>query len=439
MATASTSDKPPAHPDRGLAHHHPRHRRRGRFGLLKQLGPGLITGAADDDPSGIGTYSQLGAQFGLGMIWTVPVSLPLAAAVEELAARLGLAGKRGLAALIKENFPRPVLYAAALLVTGANTFNIGADLGAMDASLRLVIAIPFLPLLITITAVLLVLEVLVAYHQYARLLRFLTLSLFAYIAVLAVVHVDWGAVVRAMVVPQLRFSRDYLGGLVAIFGTTISPYLMFWQASEEVEETQELMGNERRVSARRLLGMRVDVLVGMASAVSIMFAILVASAFTLGAHGVTNIGTADQAAAALKPLAGPFAGLLFALGVVGTGALAVPVLAGSTGYALAETFGWHEGLSSTFKSARGFYLVIIVSMLAGLVMNLVHVDPIKALVYSAVLNGLAAPPLIFLMILLGNKKKVLGNKVSGRLSNIVVGAACLLMVALPVLYLLQRA
>jgi len=341
--------------------------------------------------------------------------------------------------LIKENFPRPILYSAALLVTGANTFNVGADLGAMDASLRLVIPIPFLPLLIPITAVLLVLEVFVAYHQYARLLRFLTLSLFAYIAGLAVVHVDWGAVVRATVVPQLRFSRDYLGGLVAIFGTTISPYLMFWQASEEVEETQELRGNERRVSARRLLGMRVDVLLGMANAVAIMFAILVASAFTLGTHGVTNIGTADQAAAALKPLAGPFAGLLFALGVVGTGALAVPVLAGSTGYALAEAFGWHEGLSSSFRAARTFYLVIIVSMLAGLVMNLVHVDPIKALVYSAVLNGLAAPPPIFLMILLGNKKQVLGKHVSGRLSNVVVGAACLLMVALPILYLLQRA
>ena len=439
MGSTRTPDPAPTQPGKRLAHHHPRNRRRGRFGLLNHLGPGLITGAADDDPSGIGTYSQLGAQFGLGMIWTVPVSLPLAAGVEELAARLGLAGGKGLASLIKESFPRPILYAAALLVTGANTFNIGADLGAMDASLRLVIPIPFLPLLITITAVLLVLEVLVSYHQYARILRLLTLSLFAYIAVLAVVHVDWGAVARAMVLPKFQISRDYLGGLVAIFGTTISPYLMFWQASEEVEETGELKGNDRRITNRRVLGMRVDVLLGMATAVSIMFAILVASAFTLGAHGVTNIGTADQAANALKPLAGQFAGLLFALGVVGTGALAVPVLAGSTGYALAEVFGWHEGLSSTFKAARGFYVVIVVSMLAGLVMNLVAIDPIKALVYSAALNGLAAPPLILLMILLGNKKRVLGKNVSGRLSNVVVGAACLLMVALPILYLLQRA
>ena len=422
-----------------LAHHHPAQRRRGRFGLLNQLGPGLITGAADDDPSGIGTYSQLGAQFGLGMLFTVPISLPLAAGVEELAARLGLAGRKGLASLIKENFPKPILYAAALLVTAANTFNIGADLGAMDASLRLVIPVPFLPLLITITAVLLVLEVFVAYHQYARLLRFLTLSLFAYIAVLAVVHVDWTAVASALVMPNVQLSRDYLGGLVAIFGTTISPYLMFWQASEEVEETNELPASQRAVTRRRVLGMRVDVILGMSTAVAIMFSILVASAFTLGAAGVTNIGTADQAASALRPLAGPFAGLIFALGVVGTGALAVPVLAGSTGYALAEVFGWHEGLSESFKAARGFYVVIILSMLVGLALNVVGIDPIKALLYSAALNGIAAPPLILLMILLGNRKGVLGKYRSGLRSNAVVGAAFVLMVSLPILFLLQRA
>ena len=437
MPSSRTAPASNTRPKR-LAHHHPAHRRRGRFGFLSQLGPGLITGAADDDPSGIGTYSQLGAQFGLGMLFTVPISLPLAAGVEELAARLGLAGRKGLASLIKENFPKPILYAAALLVTSANTFNIGADLGAMAASLRLVIPVPFLPLLITITAVLLVLEVFVAYHQYARLLRFLTLSLFAYVAVLAVVRVDWTAVARALVMPNVQLSRDYLGGLVAIFGTTISPYLMFWQASEEVEETNELPASQRAVT-RRVLGMRVDVILGMSTAVAIMFAILVASAFTLGAHGVTNIGTADQAAAALRPLAGPFAGLFFALGVVGTGALAVPVLAGSTGYALAEVFSWHEGLSESFKAARGFYLVIILSMLVGLAVNVVGIDPIKALLYSAALNGLAAPPLILLMILLGNKKGVLGKYRSGLWSNAVVGAAFLLMVSLPILFLLQRA
>src|SRR5437764_10847660 len=324
---------------------HAQSRRRGRLTLFRRLGPGLITGAADDDPSGIGTYSQLGARFGLTMLWTVPISLPLAAAVEELAGRLGMAGKEGLATLIKDHFPRPILYGAAALVAAANTFNVGADLGAMVASLRLVIPIPFVPLLITITAVLLVLEVFVQYHQYARLLRFLTISLFAYIAVLAVVHVDWSAVAANLVIPHISASKDYLAGLLALLWTTISPYLMFWQCSEEVEETADRRRVARRVSPAEILGMRIDVIAGMATAVAIMFSILVVSASTLGAHGITNIGSADQAAQALRPLAGNLAGLLFAVGIVGTGALAVPVLAGSTGYALAEVFAWNEGLA----------------------------------------------------------------------------------------------
>src|SRR3984893_13949416 len=255
---------------------HARSRRRGRLTIFRHLGPGLITGAADDDPSGIGTYSQPGAPFGLSMLWTVPISLPMAAAVEELAGRLGLAGREGLGTLIKEYFPRPVLYFAAVLVAGANTFNVGADLGAMVASLRLVIPIPFLPLLITITAVLLVLEVFVQYHRYARLLRLLTLSLFAYVGVLAVVHVDWPAVAANLLIPHISPRKEYLAGLVAIFGTTISPYLMFWQCSEEVEETEDLKGQAKRLTRRRVLGMQVDVIVGMTTAVVIMFAILVA-------------------------------------------------------------------------------------------------------------------------------------------------------------------
>ncbi len=414
---------------------HPTTRRRGRLTLFRHIGPGLITGAADDDPSGIGTYSQLGAQFGLAMLWTVPISLFLAAAVEELAGRLGLAGREGLASLIKKHFAAPVLYFAALLVTAANTFNLGADLGSMAASLRLVVPVPFVPLLITITAVVLVLEVFIQYHQYSRLLRFLTLSLFAYIAVLAVVHVDWRAVITNLAVPHLSLSKAYLGGLVAIFGTTISPYLMFWQCSEEVEETEDLRETAQQPSRRRVSGMQVDVIVGMTTAVLIMFAILVSAASTLGAHGITNIGTADQAAQALKPIAGDFAGLLFALGIVGTGALAVPVLAGSTGYALAEAFNWHEGLSKSFRQARGFYIVIIGSMVVGLLMNFIGLNPIKALVYSALLNGLAAPPLILLMLILGNRQKAVRGFRSGRVSNALVGLAFLLMAGLPIAYL----
>jgi Mn2+/Fe2+ NRAMP family transporter len=417
---------------------HPASRRRGRFTITGHLGPGLVTGAADDDPSGIGTYSQLGAQFGLAMLWTVPISLFLAASVEELAGRLGLAGRSGLASLIKEHFPRPVLYVSVLLVAGANTFNIGADLGSMAASLRLVVAVPFVPLLVAITVVLLALEVFVQYHQYARLLRFLTLSLLAYIGVLAVVHVDWAGVATNLAIPHVTMTKAYLAGLVAIFGTTISPYLMFWQASEEVEETEDRKGQDRRLSARRVFGMQVDVVAGMATAVVIMFAILVAAASTLGVHGITDIGTADQAARALRPLAGDLAGLLFALGIVGTGALAVPVLSGATAYALAETFAWHEGLANTFRQARGFYLVIIGSMLVGLVMNLVGLDPIRALIYSATLNGLVAPPLILLMLILGNRHRAVRGYRSGWLSNTLVGSACLLMGGLSIAFLVAR-
>ena len=417
---------------------HARSRRRGRLTIFRHLGPGLITGAADDDPSGIGTYSQLGAHFGLSMLWTVPLSLPLAAAVEELAGRLGLAGREGLGTLIKEYFPRPVLYLAAVLVAGANTFNVGADLGAMVASLRLVIPIPFLPLLITITAVLLVLEVFVQYHQYARLLRLLTLSLFAYIGVLAVVHVDWPAVAANLLIPHISASKEYLGGLVAIFGTTISPYLMFWQCSEQVEEATDQKHPVKRVSSQLMKAMRLDIIAGMSAAVGVMFSILVVTASTLHTGGITNIGTADQAADALRPLAGHFAGLLFALGIVGTGALAVPVLAGATGYALAEVFSWSEGLSKTFLEARGFYLVIIGSMAVGLLMNLVGIPPIKALIYSAVFNGLAAPPLIFLMLLLGNSKRLVRRFRSGWLSNLLVGFALLMMTLLPLAYLVVK-
>jgi Mn2+/Fe2+ NRAMP family transporter len=416
---------------------HPRHRRRGRLGILRHLGPGLITGAADDDPSGIGTYSQLGAHFGVGMLWTVPISFPLAAAVEELAGRLGLAGKEGLAALVKEGFPRPVLYGLSLLVAAANTFNVGADLGAMAASARLVIPIPFVVLLIGITGLLLFLEIFVTYHHYARLLRFLTLSLLAYIGVLAVVKVDWPAVASNLVVPHLSLQKEYIAGLVAIFGTTISPYLMFWQCSEEVEETADRKAGKRMTRAR-IVGMRVDVIAGMAAAVAIMFAILVACAYTVGVHGVRDIGTADQAAQALKPLAGNLAGLLFAVGVVGTGSLAVPVLAGSTAYALSETFGWREGLAMRLREAGGFYGVIIVSMFAGLAMNLAGVEPIRALFYAAILNGLAAPPVIGSMLVLGNRAKAVGRYRSGWISNLLVGFACLLMTVLPLAYLVLR-
>lgn len=410
---------------------------RRRLWFLAHLGPGLITGAADDDPSGIGTYSQIGAQFGLGMLWTTVVSLPLAAAVEELAGRLGLCGRKGLATLIKQNLPAPALYISATLVAGANIFNIGADLGSMAAALHLVVPLPVVALLITASGLLLAVEVFLSYHRYARILRYTTLVLLSYIAVLAVVHVSWGAVVRNLI-PQLRWEPAYLAALIAVFGTTISPYLMYWQASEEVEEALDKNHVAHQETRGAVRGMRIDVAAGMTAAVIVMFSIIVSTATTLNLNGITDVGTADEAAQALRPIAGDLAGLLFALGIIGTGALAIPVLAASTGYALAETFGWHEGLSLTLRRGRAFYMIIAGSMLIGVALNFLGINPIKALVYSAILNGLAAPALILFMLILGNRRTVIGRWRSRWLSNVLVGTALVVMTGLPIAYLIHH-
>jgi Mn2+/Fe2+ NRAMP family transporter len=416
-----------------LRHHH-RHRLRG-FGYLKRLGPGLVTGASDDDPSGIGTYSQAGASLGFGMLWTAPVALPLAAAVQETAARLGMTTGRGLASLIKERFSRRVLYPAVLLVAVANTFNIGADLGSMAASVRLLVPAPFVILVAAITVVTLGLEVFVPYHRYAKVLRWLALSLAAYVAVLFAVDVDWGAVGRHTFVPSMRFDRTHLAALIAILGTTISPYLFFWQCSEEVEEEIEHHDPPDPPGDEQILAMRVDVVGGMVSAVAVMFAIMVASAVTLGAHGATTVQTADQAARALRPLAGSVASLMFAAGIIGTGLLAVPVLAGSTAYAMAETFGWREGLYRKLRDAHGFYGVIVAGMVIGLALNFVGVNPIRGLYFAAILNGLAAPPLIVLMLLLSNSRHIANERKGGPLSNALLVIAAISMTVLPVAYL----
>ena len=305
--------------------HHPVRRRLRGHGYFKRLGPGLVTGAADDDPSGIGTYSQVGAAFRFRFLWTAVVSLPLAVAVQEATARLGLVTGDGLATLVRKHFPRPVLYGAVAVVAAANTFNLGADLGSMAAATRLLVPIPRGPLIIAMTALMLSLEVAVPYPRYARVLRWLCISLVAYVGVLFVVHVDWPAVARSTFVPDFGTSRTELAALVAVFGTTISPYLFFWQCSEEVEE--EVAVADAPVTGDHLRAMRVDVTAGMASGVAVMFAIMVASATTLGAHGTHSIQTAQEAAAALRPLAGDLAEALFAAGIVGTGLLAVPVLA----------------------------------------------------------------------------------------------------------------
>ena len=413
-------------------HHRHRHALRG-FGYFRRLGPGLVTGASDDDPSGIGTYSQAGAAFGFGLLWTAWITLPLAAAVQETAARLGLVTGHGLATLIKLRFPRWVLFGAVTLVAIANGFNIGADLGSMAASVRLLVPLPQALLLVAMAGLMVGLEILLPYEQYAKVLRWLTLSLAAYIAVLFVIDVNWGSVLRQTLIPRVSWNRSEIAMLIAILGTTISPYLFFWQTSEEVEEKQ--LEKTHAVDREHLALMRTDVLAGMASAVLVMFAIMVASAATLGSKGVTTVQTAQQAAEALRPIAGSLASLLFTLGIVGTGLLAVPVLAGSTAFALSEAFGWREGLGQKFSGARKFYVVIAVAMLVGLVMNFAGVDPIRALYFAAILNGVAAPPLILLMLILSNHKPTCGNWTGRRWSNALVGLALVLMTALPIAYL----
>jgi len=417
--------------------HHPHRGGLGGHGYFKRLGPGIVTGAADDDPSGIGTYSQTGAAFGFQLVWTTLLALPFAIAVQEATARLGLYSGKGLAALIKIHFKRWVLFVALVLVVGANTFNIGADLGSMAAATNLVVPVPQVLLLLVFGFGIAALEIVIPYHRYARILRWLCASLLSYLVVLFIVNVTWSDVASKLFVPHLAFERPQIAALIAIFGTTISPYLFFWQTAEEVEELKD-GGHDGPPTTAQLTAMRGDVVAGMSSGVVAMFAIMVTAAATLHAEGITTIGTADEAARALEPLAGRLAGLVFTLGILGTGLLAVPVLAGSTSYAIAETFGWREGLSLKMSQARAFYWVIVASMLAGIAMNLFGLDPVRGLYWSAVLNGIAAPPLIVMIFLLARKRSLLGSHASGRLSQVVVALAALLSAALPVLYLFAR-
>ena len=422
-----------------LSDHHPHRRRIGGRGYFHRVGPGLVTGAADDDPSGIGTYSQVGAAFGFSLLWSAFTALPLAVAVQEATARLGLFSGKGLAALIKEQFPRWVLYVALVLVVGANSFNIGADLGSMAAATRLIIPVPHAVLVVTFAVVMAMIEIILPYHRYSRVLKWLCVSLLSYVAVLFIINVDWSTVWGEVFTPSLTFEKTSIAALIALFGTTISPYLFFWQTSEEVEELRENGGDaHEKPTASHLNAMRGDVIAGMSSGVLVMFAIMVTSAATLGRAGITNIATAEQAASALEPLAGSSAKYLFALGIVGTGLLAVPVLAGSTSYALAETFGWREGLSLKLSQAHAFYMVIVASMCGGMVMNLVGLDAVKALYWSAILNGIAAPPLIVMIWVLARRREVLGEHISGRVSSTLVACAAVTSAALPVLYFVAR-
>ncbi len=388
---------------------------------VKALGPGLITGASDDDPSGIGTYSQTGAQFGYAQLWTALFTFPLMAGIQEICARIALQTGGGLAETIRKYYPKPVLYFSVLLLFIANTINLGADLGAMAAAAQLLLGVPFLVWLVTLTLLGVMLQVFIDYKQYSRVLRWLTLSLFAYFLVPFVSPQDWGKALQSTVIPTIALDKDYLLNLVAILGTTISPYLFFWQASQEIEEEIDEGKTTRRarkgVSKIELKWMRTDVTFGMLLSNLVMWFIIVTTASTLFRHGITNIDSATKAAQALRPIAGDFAYVLFAVGIIGTGFLAVPILAGSAAYAVAETFKLREGLYLKLRQAPGFYGIIAFSTFLGFAMNLIGINPIQALYYTAVLNGIVAPPLLLIIMLIANDHKIMKDKVNGKLSN----------------------
>lgn len=394
-----------------------------------------MTGAADDDPSGIGTYSQAGAQAGYGLLWAAPWLLPLAFATQEACARLALVTQKGLAAIIKERLPRWVLVIAVLLVAIANTVNISADLASMTAALRLIVPVDQVIGVVVFALSMALVEIIVPYHRYAKVLRWLCLSLLAYVAVMFVAKVDWGQVAVGTLVPQIDLSKANLALMIALAGTTISPYLFFWQAAEEVEELGE---NPGRLTKTHVRAMRGDVFAGMLTGVFIMFSIMVTAAATLHQAGITQIASAEDAAQALRPIAGDFAGLLFLLGILGVGLLSVPVLAGSTAYAVAETFGWRESLERKPWEARSFYAVILTSMILALLLNLIGIEPMHFLFLAAVLNGLSAPVLMVIVFILARDKKILGGWASGRLSQLVLGFAILAMVSLPIIWLFTK-
>lgn len=400
-------------------------------GYFSRIGPGIVTGAADDDPSGIGTYSQVGAQFGYRFLWAAPVLLPFAFAIQETCARIALVTGQGLARVIKRRMPNWVLLVTVFLVALANTVNIAADLSSMAA-----VATMFTPisqmLAVGIIAVLVsAAEILIPYHQYARVLRWLCLSLLSYVAVLVVANVEWRLVFDGLTKVNIEWNKFDIAAVIAIAGTTISPYLFFWQAAEEMEES----GQAPDTSQSHIQAMRGDVLVGMFSGVFVMFAIMTTTAATLNANGISEITSPEQAALALAPIAGDAAGVIFALGILGTGLLAVPVLAGSTAYAVSEAMGWHESLERKPSQAKQFYGVIALSMAIAVALNLVGINPMRSLVVAALLNGLTAPILMFIIWWLARDKQLLGEHASKWWSSLLVCVGAIAMAALPMLWL----
>lgn len=417
-----------------IAHHPVRLKIRGA-GYFSRIGPGIVTGAADDDPSGIGTYSQVGAQFGYRFLWAAPVLLPFAFAIQETCARIALVTGQGLARVIKRRMPNWVLVVTVFLVALANTVNIAADLSSMAAVVTMFSPISQLFAVALIAILVGAAEILIPYHQYARVLRWLCLSLLSYVAVLVVANVDWQQVVNGLTHIDIGWNRFDIAAVIAIAGTTISPYLFFWQAAEEIEES----GQAPDTSQSHIKAMRGDVLVGMFSGVFVMFAIMTTTAATLNAEGITEIISPEQAALALAPIAGDAAGIIFALGILGTGLLAVPVLAGSTAYAVSEAMGWHESLERRPSQAKQFYAVIAVSMGIAAALNFIGINPMRSLVVAAILNGLTAPILMFIIWWLARDKQLLGEHASPWWSSLLVCMGAIAMALLPILWLFAPA
>lgn len=404
-------------------------------GFFKRLGPGIITGAADDDPSGIATYSQAGAQSGFGLLWTVVLTWPMMVAVQSVSGRIGRVTGRGLAANMLDVFPRPVVLALVVLLFLANTINIGADLSAMGAAVRLVAGGSQHLYTVLFAFVALLATVFVPYHRYVSVLKWLTFTLLAYVGVVFTVHIDWHAVMVGAFVPRFDSSGDTITLIVAIFGTTISPYLFFWQSSQEVEDEEAdpkaaPLLEKPQQAPHELERIGWETVVGMAVSNIVAFFIMLTTAVTLNANGHTDIQTSEQAAAALKPIAGNAAFFLFSLGIVGTGLLAVPVLAASAAYAVGEVFGWRIGLERKVGRARGFYGVIAAGILLGIAVDLSPLDPIKALVWSAVINGVTVVPILVAMMTVVSRVRQMGKfvanpvqRIFGWLTTLMMGAA----------------
>jgi NRAMP (natural resistance-associated macrophage protein)-like metal ion transporter len=402
---------------------------------LKQLGPGLITGAADDDPSGIATYSQAGAQFGFNMLWTVLLTYPLMVGIQVVSARIGRVSGHGLATNIRRHYPAWLLYGVVGLLLAANTINIAADISAMGEALKLIAGGPAQLYAVAFGVASLLLQVFIPYRRYVRVLKWLTLALLAYVATAFVVHIPWPQVLARALAPHLSWKSEYITTVVAVFGTTISPYLFFWQASQEVEDqladpsAQPLVKapDQARGNLKRI---KVDTYLGMGFSNMVAFFIIMTTAVTLNLHGITDIQTSAQAATALRPIAGDFAFMLFSAGIIGTGLLAIPVLAGSSAYAMAGAFQWRNSLERTLMRAKHFYGIIAISTLAGIALGFTAIDPIRALYWSAVINGIISVPIMVVMMLMAARPDIMGPfaitarlKVLGWLATLMMAAA----------------